>query len=94
METKTMLGRFIDDDTRTVSVVYKDGKQEDQICIMEFDQDGKVVSATQPLEVTHDGVQKLVISEKGDYMILKNGMLTMYGIDNPDKPYRSLKEGL
>lgn len=94
METKTMLGRFIDDDTRTVSVVYKDGRQEDQICIMEFDKDGKVVSATQPLEVTHDGVQKLVISEKGDYMTLKNGTLTMYSIDNPDKPYRSLKEGL
>jgi hypothetical protein len=94
METKTLLGRFIDDDTRTVSVVYKDGKEEDQICIMEFDRDGKVVSATQPLEVTHNGVQKLVISQNGDYMTLTNGMLTMYGSSDPEKPYRSLKQGL
>lgn len=88
---KTILGKFIDDFTRTVSIVYKDSKNEDQIYILELDPDGKIVSATEPLEVTHNGVQKLIISPKGDYCTLKNDTLTMYSIDDPERPYRSLK---
>jgi hypothetical protein len=94
METKTLLGKFIDDYTKTISLIYKDGKDEEQIYILELDTAGKVVSATQPLEVTHNGVQKLVISPKGDYCTLENSTLTMYSIDDPDKPYRSLKAGI
>jgi len=94
METKEILGKFIDDQTKTISIVYKEGKEEEQIYILELDPTGKIVSATQPLEVSHNGVQKLVISPKGDYCTLIDGTLTMYSSDNPDTPYRSLKAGI
>jgi hypothetical protein len=94
MDGKTILGKFIDDNTKTVSILYKDSNDEDQIYILELDTLGKVVSATEPLEVTHNGVQKLVITQKGDYCILKDGVLTMYSSDDPETPYRSIKEGL
>jgi len=94
METKTVLGKFIDDNTQTISILYREGKEEQQVFILELDTAGKVVSATQPLEVTHNGIHKLVISPKGDYCTLENGTLTMYSSDDPEKPYRSLKAGI
>jgi len=91
---KTILGRFIDDNTKTVSIIYKDGSNQSQVYILELDTAGKIVSATQPLMVMHNGIQKLVISQKGDYCTLENDMLTMYSSDDPDKPYRSIKAGM
>lgn len=94
MADKTLVGKFIDDDTKTVSVVYKDSTKEGHVYILELDTAGKIVSATQPLEVTHNGVQKLIISPKGDYCTIKNGVLTMYSSDDPERPYRSIKAGM
>jgi hypothetical protein len=94
MGGKAILGKFVDDFTKTISIVYKDSKNENQIYILELNPEGKIVSATEPLEVTHNGVQKLIISPKGDYCTLIDDMLTMYSIDDPERPYRSLKAGI
>ena len=94
METKAVLGKFIDDNTKTISIIYREGKEELQVYILELDITGKIVSATQPLEVTHNGIQKLVISPKGDYCTLDDGTLTLYSSDDLDKPYRTLKAGI
>jgi len=94
MVGKTVIGKFIDDNTKTVSLIYSDSKKENQIYILELDITGKVVSATEPMMVTHNNVQKLIISPKGDYMTVQNGMLTMYSSDDPETPYRSIKAGL
>jgi hypothetical protein len=93
MNGKTILGKFIDDNTRTVTLVYKD-KLENQLYILELDTVGKVVSATAPMEVTHNGVTKLVVTQRGDFCTFKDSLFTMYSIDEPGKPYRALKEGI
>ncbi|MGZ3754784.1 MAG: hypothetical protein ACXVJE_06175 [Mucilaginibacter sp.] len=91
---KTILGKFIDDNIKTVSIVYKDNTKEGDVYILEMDTAGKVVSATQPMIVTHNGVKKMVISPKGDYLTLTDDILTMYSSDDPEKPYRSIKAGM
>jgi hypothetical protein len=91
---KVILGRFIDDNTKTVNLVFKDNNTSTQLYIIELDTNGKVVSATEPLMINQRGVQKLVISPKGDYCTVENDILTMYSSDNPEKPYRSIKAGM
>jgi hypothetical protein len=94
MENKVLSGKYIDDYTKTISLVYKDAMDESQVYILELDSAGKVVSATQPLSVMHNNVRKLMISPKGDYITINNGTLTMYSSDDSETPYRSLKAGL
>jgi hypothetical protein len=91
---KVMLGKFIDDNTHTVSLVFRDKLDGNEIHILEMDADGKVVSATVPMEVPDNGLLKLVVSKQGDYMIIKDSLLTMYSGTEPDKPFRSIKKGL
>ena len=91
---KTVIGKFIDDNTKTVSLIYSDSKKDNQVYILELDITGKILTATEPMMVTHKDVQKLIISPKGDYMTVQNGVLTMYSSDDPETPYRSIKTGL
>ena len=93
MVGKTLLGKFIDDDLKTISLIYED-KKDDQKYILELDTTGKVVSAVMPIEVNHNGVNKLVITQQGDYLTLKDSILTMYSSADPEKPYRTLKKGI
>jgi hypothetical protein len=93
MAGKMVVGKFIDDNIKTISILYDD-KREGQFYILELDTAGKVVSATQPLVVTHNGIQKMVITKRGDYCTLKDSILTMYSIDDPETPYRSIKDGI
>ncbi len=92
MVGKALLGKFIDDDLKTVSLIYTD--KEDQKYILELDTAGQVVSAVMPKVVNHNGIDKMVISEHGDYMTLKDSILTMFSSEAPEKPYRTLKKGL
>ena len=92
MVGKALLGKFIDDDLKTLSLIYTDTKDEKYI--LELDTAGQVVSAVIPKVIKHNGIDKMVITEHGDYMTLKDSILTMYSSDNPEKPYRTLKRGL
>src|SRR5476651_1811269 len=69
MEGKTLVGKFIDDYTKTITIVYKDNAG--QIYILELDPAGTIVSATQPEAVDDHGVHRLVISPKGDYLTIE-----------------------
>ncbi|MGY3212815.1 hypothetical protein [Mucilaginibacter sp. HD30] len=93
MVGKLVVGKFIDDAAGTVSIIYDDRKDE-QFYVIEMDGDGKVTSKIQPMAITHNGVKKLVVSPRGDYMTLKDSILTMFSIDEPEKPFRSIKEGI
>ncbi|MFD0749555.1 hypothetical protein ACFQZS_05335 [Mucilaginibacter calamicampi] len=93
MVGKLVLGKFIDDAAGTISIIYDDRKDE-QYYVIELDGDGKVTSKIQPMAITHNGIQKLVVSPRGDYMTLKDSILTMFSIDEPEKPFRSIKEGI
>lgn len=94
MDGKTLSGKFIDDYTKTISFIYKDSGDKGQTYILELDTTGKVVSATQPMQVMIKGTQRLVISANGDYCTLQDGTLTLYSSDDPEKPYRTLKAGI
>jgi hypothetical protein len=94
MAGKHVMGKFIDDNTKTISIIYEDKKEDNQIYVLELDTVGNVVSAIQTMEVTYKGVKKMVISQRGDYMVLKDSLLTMYSSDDYDKPFRSIKQGL
>lgn len=91
---KTILGKFVDDNTQTVSIFYTDIKEPDQTFILEMDTAGKVVSAVVPQSIKQNGIEKLVVSQGGDYVTIKDSILTMYSSTDPANPFRSIKEGL
>ncbi len=93
MAGKPILGKFIDDAANTISIIYDD-KKEGQYYIIEMDADGNVTSRIQPMAITHNGIQKLIVSQRGDYMTVKDSILTMYSIDDPERPFRSVKAGI
>lgn len=94
MAGKHVLGKFIDDNTKTISIIYQDKNENNQLYILELDSLSNVVSAIAPMEVRHNGVKKMVVTQRGDYMILKDSILTMYSSDDYDKPFRSIKANL
>ncbi|MFD2865253.1 hypothetical protein [Mucilaginibacter antarcticus] len=94
MTGKHINGRFLDDATKTTTIIYEDKHNDNQLYILELDADGQVVSAIQPMEVTVKGVKKMVVSREGDYMTLKDSILTMYSGANMNQPFRSLKQSL
>ncbi|MES2425879.1 MAG: hypothetical protein V4560_02860 [Bacteroidota bacterium] len=94
MTGKQLLGKFIDDGTKTITFIYEDKQENNQLYILELDEAGKVVSAIAPMEVKANGIRKMVVSQQGDYMVLKDSVLTLYSSTDVDKPYRSIKQGL
>jgi hypothetical protein len=94
MAGKHLIGRFVDDATKTITMIYEDKHEGGQLYILELDAEGKVVSAIQPMEVTAKGVKKMVVSQQGDYMVLKDSILTLYSSADYDKPFRSIKQDL
>jgi len=94
MAGKQLIGKFIDDATKSISLIYEDKQENDQLYILELDEAGKVVSAIAPMEVKVNGIRKMVVSQQGDYMVLKDSILTVYSNSEVDKLYRSIKQGL
>ncbi|HWZ35060.1 MAG TPA: hypothetical protein VNW51_02825 [Mucilaginibacter sp.] len=91
---KQVIGKFIDDATKTISLIAEDKGENNQLYILELDSVGTVVSAIAPMEVTAKGVRKMVVSQQGDYMTLKDSILTMYSSADANKPYRTIKQNL
>jgi len=92
---KNILGRFVDDYNQTVIIPFTepdDPKKE--LYILELDTAGKVVSATVPMRDNKDGVEKLIVTHRGDYCTLKDSVLTQYSIDDMGLPYNSIKSGI
>jgi hypothetical protein len=94
MTGKQVIGKFLDDNTKTITIIYEDKQQDNQLYILELDENQQVVSAVQPMEVTVKGVKKMVVSHEGDYMVLKDSILTMYSGADDDQPFRSIKQNL
>jgi hypothetical protein len=89
---KHLIGKFIDDATKTITIISEDKHEDNQLYILELDPEGKVVSAVAPMEVTAKGVKKMVVSQQGDYMVFKDSLLTLYSSTDYDKPFRSIKQ--
>lgn len=95
LDGKNIIGRFIDDNNHTVIVPFTDmagGKKETYI--IELDTTGTVVSRTIPLMDNRDGIEKLHVSQAGDYITIKDSVLTQYAAHDMGLPYNSMKAGI
>lgn len=95
IQGKNILGKFIDDSNHTLIVPFteiNDPKKE--VYIIEFDHTGTAVSKTIPVRDNKDGVEKLIVTQRGDYCTLKDSVLTQYSIDDLGLAYNSIKSGI
>jgi len=92
---KNVLGRFIDDYNHTVIIPFNDpSDKKNELYIIEVDSTAKVVSATVPQKVIEDGLEKWLVTKNGDYITLKNNVLTQYAADGLGVPFNSIKSGI
>jgi hypothetical protein len=92
---KNILGRFVDDYNQTVIVPFTEANDpKHELYIIELDTAGKVVSATVPMRDNKDGIEKFVVTHRGDYCTLKDSVLTQYSVDDLGLPYNSIKSGI
>jgi hypothetical protein len=92
---KNVLGRFIDDYNHTVIIPFEDPLDEKkEVFIIELDSAAKVVSATVPVKVKEGNIEKWLVTQHGDYMTLKDSVLTQYAADGLGIPFNSIKAGI
>jgi hypothetical protein len=92
---KTVLGRFIDDYDKTVIIPFKDPTDKaDEIFVIEVDASGKIVSATVPHKKVEDGLEKWLVSKNGDYITIKDSVLSQYAGNGLGLPFNSIKSGI
>jgi hypothetical protein len=92
---KDVLGRFIDDYNHTVIIPFKDPlDKKSNLYIVELDSTSKVVSATMPLKMNDAGIEKWMVTQHGDYLTLKDSVLTQYATDGLGVPFNSIKSGI
>ncbi|MDN3582206.1 hypothetical protein [Mucilaginibacter flavus] len=92
---QTLYGYFVDDNNQTVIIPFRDPTDpKKELHILELDTAGKVVSATIPTVVNKDGEEHWLVSGRGDYITLKDSVLSQYSIDDLGLPYNSIKSGL
>ena len=92
---KSVLGRFVDDSNQTIIIPFTDTNDpKKELYIIELDAAGNVVSKTIPLRDNRDGIEKLLVTHRGDYITIKDSVLTQYSIDDLGLPYNSIKSGI
>jgi hypothetical protein len=92
---KNVLGRFVDDYNHTVIIPFTDLLDEKkEIYVIELDSAAKVVSATVPVKVKEGNIEKWLVTQHGDYMVLKDNVLTQYAADGLGVPFNSIKSGI
>jgi hypothetical protein len=91
---KNVMGKFIDDYNHTVILPFKDPLDtKDNLYIIELDSTAKVVSATVPVKMNDGGIEKWMVTQHGDYLTLKDSILTQYAADGLGVPFNSIKSG-
>jgi hypothetical protein len=95
LKDQNFFGHFIDDNNHTVIIPFRDlTDPKKEYYILELDTTGKVVSATIPTVINKDGVEKWMVTDRGDYITLKDSILTQYSIDDMGLPYNSIKSNM
>ncbi|HAL82666.1 MAG TPA: hypothetical protein DCO83_10865 [Mucilaginibacter sp.] len=91
---KNVLGRFIDDYNHTVIIPFNDPlDKKGDLYIIELDSTAKAVSRTVPQKVVEDGIDKWLVTQNGDYLIIRNKVLGQYAADGMGVPFNSIKAG-
>jgi hypothetical protein len=92
---KNALGRYIDDYSHTIIIPFNDPlDKKNNLYIIELDSTAKVVSATMPLKIKSGGTEKWQVTQSGDYITLKDSVLTQYAADGFGVPFNSIKSGI
>jgi len=92
---KEVLGRFIDDYTHTLIIPFKDPLDDKHnLYVIELDSTAKVVSATMPLKVTEGKLDKYLVTQNGDYITIKDSVLSQFSTEGLGLPFNSIKSGI
>jgi hypothetical protein len=92
---KDVAGRFIDDYTHTVIIPFKDPLDDKHnLYVIELDSTAKVVSATMPLKVTEGKLEKYLVTQNGDYITIKDSVLSQFSTEGLGLPFNSIKSGI
>jgi len=92
---KNVMGRFIDDYNHTVIIPFNDPLDEKkEVYIIELDSAATVVSKTIPQKVKDGDIEKWIVTQHGDYMMLKDSVLTQFANDGLGVPFNSIKVGI
>jgi hypothetical protein len=92
---KNVLGRFVDDYSRTVIIPFKDPTdKKDELFVIEVDAKGAIVSATVPHKKIEDGTEKWLVTQSGDYITIKDSVLSQCAADGLGVPFNSIKSGI
>lgn len=92
---KNVLGKFVDDYNHTVIIPFNDPHDpKKEIYIIELDSTANVVSKTIPQVVKDGSTDKWIVTQHGDYMTLKDSVLTQFGADGLGMPFNSIKAGI
>ena len=91
---QNVLGKYIDDYNHTVIIPFQNVLDEKHnLYVIELDSTAKVVSATVPQKVLEDGVEKWLVSKNGDYITIKDSILSQFSSEGLGLPYNSIKTG-
>jgi hypothetical protein len=91
---KNVLGKFVDDYTKTLIIPFKDPTdKKDELFVIELNAMGNIVSSTVPQKDVEDGVEKWLVDKNGDYITIKDSVLSQYGSDGLGLPFNSIKSG-
>jgi hypothetical protein len=92
---KTLLGRFVDDNSKTLIIPFKDPTdKKDELFVIEVNANGDIVSATVPQKKVEDGKEKWIVDKNGDYLTVKDGVLAQYSSEGLGLPFNSIKSGI
>jgi len=92
---KNVLGRFIDDYNHTVIIPFDDPLDEKrEVYIIELDSAAKVVSKTIPQKIKDGNIEKWIVTQHGDYMMLKDSVLIQFANDGLGVLFNSIKAGI
>ena len=95
LNLKVLLGKYIDDYSRTVIIPFADTmNSEGNIYIIEVDSSAKVVSRNIPLKIKDKGSQKWQVTQSGDYITVKDSVLSQFAADGLGLPFNSIKSGI
>jgi len=92
---KKVLGKFVDDYAGTLIIPFKDpADKNDELFVIELNAMGNVVSSTVPKKNVEDGVTKWYVDKNGDYITIKDGVLSQYPSNGLGLPFNSIKSGI
>jgi hypothetical protein len=92
---KNVLGRYIDDYDKTLIIPFKDPTDtRGQLFVIELNDKGDIVSSTVPEKKMEDGIEKWMVDKNGDYITIKDSILSQFPSDGLGLPFNSIKSGI